>query len=276
MRPFHRFMAGARLAAVLLLAFVLLPSCATVPTVPPGARSELAPTGTLRAAINFGNPVLAQKDPATGEARGVSVDLARELGRRLGVPVVLVTFDAAGKVFAALKSGAWDVAFLAIDPARATEIAFTAPYVVIEGTYLVPADSPLRTIADVDRDGVRVAVGNKSAYDLYLTRTLKRAQLVRVPTSPEAIDVFLKDKLEVAAGVKQPLVQFAKTHPNVRVMDGRFMAIEQAMGTPKGREAGARYLRVFVEEMKASGFVAKGLEKSGQGDAAVAPRAPIQ
>jgi polar amino acid transport system substrate-binding protein len=275
MRPFHRFMAGARLAAVLLLAFVSLSSCATVPTVPPGARSELAPTGTLRAAINFGNPVLAQKDPATGEARGVSVDLARELGRRLGVPVVLVTFDAAGKVFDALKSGAWDVAFLAIDPARATEIAFTAPYVVIEGTYLVPADSPLRTIADVDRDGVRVAVGNKSAYDLYLTRTLKRAQLVRVPTSPEAIDIFLKDRLEAAAGVKQPLLQFAKTHPHVRVMEGRFMAIEQAVGAPKGREAGARYLRQFVEEMKASGFVAQGLEKSGQGDATVAPKAPV-
>jgi len=269
-------MAGARLAAVLLLAFVLLSSCATVPTVPPGARSDLAPTGVLRVAINFGNPVLAQKDPATGEPRGVSVDLARELGRRLGVPVVLVTFDAAGKVVEALKTGAWDVAFLAIDPARAVEIAFTAPYVVIEGTYLVLADSPLRTIADVDRDGVRVAVGNKSTYDLYLTRTLKRAQLVRVPTSPEAIDVFLKDKLEAAAGVKQPLLQFAKTHPGVRVMEGRFMAIEQAVGTPKGREAGARYLREFVEEMKASGFVAKGLEKSGQGDAMVAPKAPVQ
>ena len=237
---------------------------------------DLAPTGKLRAAINFGNPVLAQKDPATGEARGVSVDLARELGRRLGVPVELVTFDAAGKVFDALKTGAWDIAFLAIDPARAVEIVFTAPYVVIEGTYLVPADSPLRTIEDVDRDGVRVAVGNKSAYDLYLTRTMKRAQLVRVPTSPEAIDVFLKDKLEAAAGVKQPLVQFAKTHPNVRVMDGRFMAIEQAMGTPKGREDGARYLRQFVEEMKASGFVAGGLERSGQGDATVAPRAPVR
>jgi polar amino acid transport system substrate-binding protein len=206
----------------------------------------------------------------------VSVDLARELGRRLGVPVELVTFDAAGKVFEALKTGAWDIAFLAIDPARAAEIAFTAPYVVIEATYLVPSDSPLRTIEDVDRDGVRVAVGNKSAYDLYLTRTLKRAQLVRVPTSPEAIDVFLRDKLEAAAGVKQPLLQFAKTHPNVRVMDGRFMAIEQAMGTPRGREAGARYLREFIEEMKASGFVARGLERSGQGDATVAPKAPVQ
>jgi len=276
MNALHRSMFGAGRAAVLLLIGALLLSCATIPTIPPGARSELAPTGKLRAAINFGNPVLAQKDPATGEPRGVSVDLARELGRRLGVPVELVTFDAAGKVFEALKTGAWDVAFLAIDPARAAEITFTAPYVVIEATYLVPSDSPLRTIEDVDRDGVRVAVGNKSAYDLYLTRTLKRAQLVRVPTSPAAIEVFLKDKLEAAAGVKQPLLQFAKTHPNVRVMDGRFMAIEQAMGTPKGREAGARYLRVFVEEMKASGFVARGLEKSGQGDAAVAPRAPIQ
>ena len=263
-------------ATILLLATALLSSCATVPTVPPGARSELAPTGKLRAAINFGNPVLAQKDPASGEPRGVSADLARELARRLDLPVEFVTYDAAGQVFDALKTGAWDIAFLAIDPARATEIAFTAPYVVIEGTYLVPADSPLRSIQDVDRDGVRVAVGNKSAYDLYLTRTLKRAQLVRVPTSPEAIDVFLKDKLEAAAGVKQPLRQFAKTHPNVRVMDGRFMAIEQALGTPKGREAGARFLREFVEEMKASGFVARGLEKSGQGDATVAPRAPVQ
>jgi len=272
----HHSMLKAGRAAVLLLAGLLLSSCATVPAAPPGARSELAPTGKLRAAINFGNPVLAQKDPATGEPRGVSVDLARELGRRLGVPVELVTFAAAGKVFDALQKGAWDIAFLAIDPARAAEIAFTAPYVVIEATYVVPADSPLRTIEDVDRDGVRVAVGNKSAYDLYLTRTLKRAQLVRVPTSPAAIDVFLKDKLEAAAGVKQPLLQFAKTNPTVRVMDGRFMVIEQAMGTPRGREAGARYLREFVEEMKASGFVARGLERSGQGDATVAPKAPVK
>ena len=276
MNTSYRFTAGVNRLLALFFAVALGSSCATAPTTPPGARSELAPTGKLRAAINFGNPVLAQKDPASGEPRGVSVDLARELGRRLGVPVELVTYDAAGKVFAALKTGAWDIAFLAIDPARAAEIVFTAPYVVIEGTYLVPADSPLRTIQDVDRDGVRVAVGNKSAYDLYLTRTLKRAQLVRVPTSPEAIDVFLKDKLEAAAGVKQPLLQFAKTHPNVRVMDGRFMVIEQAMGTPKGREAGARYLREFVEEMKASGFVARGLEKSGQGDATVAPKATGQ
>ena len=254
----------------------LLGACATANMVRPEVVKDLAPTGKLRAAINFGNPVLAQKDPATGEPRGVSVDLARELGRRLALPVELITYDAAGKVFDALKTGAWDIAFLAIDPARATEISFTAPYVVIEGTYLVPADSPLRTIGDVDREGVRVAVGNKSAYDLYLTRTLKRAQLVRAPTSPAAIEVFLRDGLEAAAGVKQPLVQFAKGNPEVRVMDGRFMVIEQAMGSPKGRESGARYLREFVEEMKASGFVATGLERSGQRDATIAPPSPVQ
>ena len=142
--------------------------CATT-SAPPEAVRELAPTGKLRAAINYGNPVLAQRDPATGQPRGISADLARELGKRLGVPVEFVTFDAAGKVFDALGSGAWDVAFLAIDPARAAEIDFTAPYVIIEGGYLVPVSSPLRAIGDVDREGVRIAVGNKSAYDLYLT-----------------------------------------------------------------------------------------------------------
>ena len=211
---------AARLATVLLVAGALLSSCATVPTVPSRVRSELAPSGKLRAAINFGNPVLAQKDPGTGKPRGVSVDLARELGRRLDVPVELVTFDAAGKVFDALKAGAWDVAFLAIDPARAAEIVFTASYVVIEGTYVVPADSPLHTIGDVDREGVRVAVGNKSAYDLYLTRTLKQAQIVRAPTSPAAIEVFVRDKLEAAAGLKQPLLHFAEDQSQ-RARDGR-------------------------------------------------------
>ena len=240
----------------------------------PDVGRDLAPSGQLRAAINLGNPVLAQRDAANGELRGVSVDLARELGRRLAVPVELVVYDAAGKVADAARAGAWDVAFLAIDPARATDIEFTAPYVVIEGTYAVPADSPLRTIDDVDRDGVRVAVGNKSAYDLYLTRTLKHARLVRAETSPAAIEMFLRDRLEAVAGVKQPLVRLAQANPQLRVMEGRFMKIEQAMGTPRGRDGGARYLRQFVEEMKASGFVAKALERSGQLDATVAPPSP--
>lgn len=253
---------------------IFLGACATPP--PPAVVKELAPSGKLRAAINFGNPVLAQRDPANKEPRGVSVDLARELAGRLGVPLEMVHYDAAGKVTAAAKSNAWDVAFVAVDPARATDIHFTAPYVLIDGTYLVRQDSPLRKLADFDRAGVRIVVGNRSAYDLYLTRTLKQAQLVRVPTSAGAVDHFLEGKFEAAAGVKNPLVRFAAANPSVRVIDGSFMSIEQAMATPRGpasREAGARYLREFVEEMKASGFVARGLERSGQTDAAVAPAA---
>ena len=206
------------------------------------ALKDLAPTGKLRAAINLGNSVLAQKDPKTGEPKGVTPDLARELARRLGVPVELITFDAAGKVFDAVKTGAWDIAFLAIEPVRAAEIEFTAPYVLIEGTYMVPKDSPLKTIADVDRAGVRIAVGLKSAYDLYLTRTIKNATIVRASAGggKAMIDMFVNDKLEVAAGVKQPLVAYAKDHPEVRVMDGHFMEIQQAMGTPKGPRSPAR------------------------------------
>jgi len=261
------------IAAALLL---LGGTAAWADGAPPDAVASLAPSGRLRAAINFGNTVLAQKDPATGAPRGVSAELARELGRRLGVPLDFVTFDAAGKVFDALQAGAWDIAFLAIDPVRSAGIDFTAPYVVIEGAYAVPADSPRHAIADIDRAGVRVAVGRGSAYDLYLTRALKQAQLVRAPSSPEALDLFLRDRLEVAAGVKQPIVAFAAAHPAVRVIPGSFMAIEQAMGTPKGRPAGLRYLRRFVEEMKASGLVAAALERSGQADAVVAPPAPVE
>lgn len=240
----------------------------------PELVKELAPSGRLRAAINFGNSVLAQRDPAGGPPRGVSGELARELARRLGVGIDYVTFDAAGKVFEALKQGLWDVAFLAIDPVRAAEIAFTAPYVVIEGVYLVPKDSHLQTVGDVDRDGVRIAVAKGSAYDLFLTRAIKHATLVRQPSGPEALAMFVRDHLEAAAGVRQPISAFAQGHPDTRVIPGRFMAIEQAMGTVKGRgEAGIAYLRTFIEEMKASGFVARALAASGQGDATVAPPA---
>jgi polar amino acid transport system substrate-binding protein len=165
---------------------------------------------------------------------------------------------------------------MAIDPVRSEGIEFTGPYVVIEGAYAVPASSPLKTVEDVDRDGVRVAVARGSAYDLYLTRALKHAKLVREPSGPEALALFRRDGLEVAAGVKQPIVAFAKEHPDTRVIPGRFMVIEQAMGTPKGRDAGVRYLRKFIEEMKASGFVANALQKSGQLDAAVAPPSPVE
>jgi polar amino acid transport system substrate-binding protein len=245
-----------------------------VNSAPSEVVKDLAPSGTLRAAINLGNMVLAQKDAASGELKGVTVELARELSRRLGTPLQLVPFDAAGKVFEALKANAWDIAFLAIEPVRAAEIAFTAPYVLIEGVYMVPKESLLRSPADVDREGVRIAVNKGSAYDLYLTRTLKHAQLVR---GENGIEIFRRDKLDAAAGVKQPMVLFAKSHPEVRIIEERFMEIRQAMGTPKlryaGREAAPRYLHAFVEEMKANGFVAKALERSNQPDAAVAPPA---
>src|SRR5712692_5169180 len=237
---------------------ILLASCATMPQVSPAVRSDLAPTGKLRAAINFGNPVLALKDPSTGE------------------PGELVTYNAAGKVVEALKAKEVDVAYVAIDPARAVDISYTAPYVVIEGAYLVPQGSPIRANAEVDREGVRVVVGAGSAYDLFLSRELKQAKIVRAPTSPAVTDLFVAQKLDVAAGVKQQLEADAKRIPGLRLLDGRFMVINQALGTPTGREAGARYLREFIEEMKASGFVARALEKSGVGGTSVAPRAPVQ
>ena len=236
--------------------------------VPSELVKEFAPTGRLRAAINQGNSVLAQKGP-NGEALGVTVDLARELAKRLGVPVELEIFDGAGKAFDALKSQL-DIGFLAIEPVRAAEVDFTAPYVLIEGTYVVPKDSALKKIEDVDAPGVRIAVNKGSAYDLFLTRTLKHATLLR---GDDGVALFKSDKLEAAGGVRQPLEQYARKDPAVRVMDGRFMAIQQAMGMPKGRPRAHDYLKGFVEEMKASGFVADALKRSNQPDAVVAPRA---
>jgi polar amino acid transport system substrate-binding protein len=259
--------------AIPVLLLALLASCANAPMAPTAAVSELAPTGKLRAAINFGNPILAGKDASTGEARGVSVDLSRELARRLGVPLELVTYNAAGKVVDALRSGAWDVAYVAIDPVRANEISYSAAYVVIEGAYLVRQDSPIRGNAEVDRAGVRVAAATGSAYDLYLTRELKQAKIIRAATSPAVTDLFLAQGLEVAAGVKQQLEADAKRIPGLRLLEGRFMVINQAMGTPKGREAGVNYLRDFIEEMKSSGFVARSLARHGIEGAAVAPSA---
>ena len=264
-----------RLAIALVFAAILT-ACSTAPvtgSAQPAAVATLAPKGKLRAAINFGNPILAAKDAATGQARGVSVDLARELARRLDVPVELALFDAAGKVVEALKADAWDVAFVAIDPARAVDMDYSAPYVVIEGAYLVPEESPIRSNSDVDRDRVRVVVGAGSAYDLYLSRELKKAQIVRAPTSPAVVEAMVAQKLEVAAGVKQQLEADAKRIPGVRLLDGHFMVINQAMATPKGRGAGARYLAEFVEEMKASGFVASALQRHGIEGGAVAPPA---
>jgi polar amino acid transport system substrate-binding protein len=227
---------------------------------------ELAPTGTLRASINLGNIVLANGTP--DNPGGVTPELARELAKRLGVPCALSCFDAAGKAFDALKAGKVDIVFLAIEPVRAAEIEFTAPYVIIEGCYAVLRDSPLQSPAEVDKPGIRIGVNVNSAYDLFLTRNLKHASLVR---SEDGAATFLKEKLEAAGGVKQALQQFIAANSNVRLIEPRFMEIRQAMGTAKGKLAGAAYLRAFIEEMKASGFVADALKRSGQHDATVAP-----
>jgi polar amino acid transport system substrate-binding protein len=244
--------------------------------ISPSVRSELAPTGKLRIGINYGNPVLATRDPRSGEIRGVAVDLAHELGTRTGLPIEVVAFESAGKMFEAVKTRKWDVAFLAIDPGRADEIDFTAAYIEIEGTYLVPSGSPFSTIADVDRKGVRIGVSAKSAYDLFLSRSLQHAELIRAPDPNAAFELIVTGRVEAVAGVKQHLVANAEKLPGSRVIEGRFMVIQQAVGIPKGREAGARYLRDFIEHVKASGLVARAIDKAGIRGVSVAPRAAGQ
>ena len=238
------------------------------------AAAELTPKGSLRAAINYGNPILASRG-ADGQPQGVSVDLAREAARRLGVAIELVPFNSAGAVVEAVKARQVDLAFVAIDPVRAADMEYTAPYVVIEGAYLVRNDSPLRSNDEVDRANTRVVVGRGSAYDLFLTRQIKQATLVRAPTSPAVTDLFLAQNLEVAAGVKQQLEADARRVGQVRLLPGRFMVIEQAMGVPKGRTAAQAWLSRYIEEMKASAFVAGALQRHKIEGAAVAPpRAP--
>jgi polar amino acid transport system substrate-binding protein len=246
----------------------------SIMTIPQSIVSAFTPTGTLRASINLGNPILANRNAATGEPFGVSIDLARAFAGKLGVELELVVFDAAGKSVEAINEERADFGFFAVDPIRGEKIAFTAPYVLIEGFYLVRDDSPVRTNADVDQPHQRVAVGKGSAYDLFLTRELKAAQIVRAPTSPAVVQTFLEQNLEVAAGVKQQLEADAKQASGLRLLDERFMVIQQAMGTPKSRgEAAAAELHAFVEEMKASGFVADALKGHGIAGASVAPKA---
>ena len=241
-------------------------------TVNQSIVAAFAPTGTLRASINLGNPILANRDAATGDPVGVSVDLARGLAERLGVALELVVFDAAGKSVEALTAERIDVGFFAVDPVRGAGIAFTAPYVLIEGAYLVRNDSTLRANDEVDRAGTSVMVGLGSAYDLYLTRELKQAKIVRAPTSPKVVDAFVAEKADVAAGVRQQLELDARRLPGMRLLPGRFMVIEQAMGSPKSRGPEvATELARYVEAMKASGFVAEALKRHAVEGASVAP-----
>ena len=223
---------------------------------------ELAPTGKLRVGINFGNSVLANRD-GNGNPSGIAADLGKALAQRAGAPIEFVTYDAAGQMADGAKSGEWDVAFLAADPARAEEITFTPPYLQIDTTYLVLDGSPFQTTADVDRDGVRISLSDKSAYDLFLTRHLKHARLVRARGPSASVELFFRDSLDALAGIRPMLIDVARDHPGTRLLDGSFMAVQQAVGTPKGRRAAAQYLREFVEDIKASGFLEQTIRNNG-------------
>jgi polar amino acid transport system substrate-binding protein len=243
-------------------------------SIPSSVVSVFAPTGTLRASINLGNPILANKEASTGEPVGVSIDLARAFAERLGVPVELVVFEKAAASVDAVRGEQADIGFFAIDPARSEGLRFTAPYVLIEGSYLVPAASPLRRNEEVDSDARRIAVGAGSAYDLFLTREIKRAQIVRVQGAKGVMESLQAGQVEVAAGIRQVLEAEAQRTPGLRLLPGRFMVIQQAMGTPASRgEQAAAALAAFVEEMKASGFVTEALARHRVQGASVAPPA---
>jgi polar amino acid transport system substrate-binding protein len=226
------------------------------------ARADLAPSGKLRVGINFSNNLLTARDPVTRAPSGVALDLAAELGRRLGVPVEIVSYESAGALADSATKGEWEVGFLGAEPQRAREISFTDAYVEIESTYLVPPGSKLNAVADVDREGVRVAVTAKAAYDLFLQRNLKHAKLVHAPSADEAFKLFVQDKLEALAGLRSRLEKDHANLPGSRILPGRFTAVLQAVGTPKGHDTGAQYLREFVADVKASGLVARAIEKN--------------
>jgi polar amino acid transport system substrate-binding protein len=226
------------------------------------AKKELTSKGRLRVGVNLGNFLLVSKQTAESVG-GIVPDLARELARRLGTTAELVLYPQAGPVADAAKTGAWDVAFIGAEPQRASEIDFTEPYIEIESTYLVPAGSPIRTIAEVDRKGVRIAVASRSAYDLWLARNVKHAELVRADGIEGSYQLFVKEKLDVLAGLKPRLLQDRDKLPGSRILEGRFTAVQQAIGTPKGRPAAAAYLREFAKDIKASGLLAQLIARHG-------------
>ena len=236
-------------------------------------RSELAPEGKLRVGLNMSNFLLTRTDAATGKPAGLAADLGHELGRRLGVPVELVPYPNPGALADDAKSGKWDVGFLGAEPQRANEIDFTPAYVEIEATYLVPPGSPLKSIEDVDKEGIRIAVPTRSAYELYLTRSLKHAKLVHETGSDNALKRLQDDRLDALAGLRPRLVTDHEKYPGSRILEGRFTAVQQAAGTPKGRSAGAQYLCEFIEDVKASGLVAKTIEKNNVRGLTVAAKA---
>jgi polar amino acid transport system substrate-binding protein len=251
------------LESLLMTAPWFLLGATTSASAPEAARRELAPGGKLRAGMNLGNALFTKKDPATGELRGVSVDLMRELAARLGVPLELVLFGTPGEVADAAEAGTWDVAVLAIEAARAEKIAFSPAMTEIEATYAVHGDSPLRSAGEADAAGVRIAAPAKAGYELYLTRTLRNAPLVRTQNAAAAIELFEARGADALAGLKPVLMDTLAKLPGARLLEGRFTAVNHGLGTPRTRSAAAEYLAAFVRDINASGFVARSIERHG-------------
>ena len=241
--------------------------------ITPAVRADLAPTGRLRVAINYGNFILATRDPATGESRGVAIDLAQEVGRRLGVPVEIVAYDSVAVMGDAAPTGVWDIAFLGSDPKREALMSFTAAYLEIEATYLVRGDSPLRTAAEVDRAGLKVSAPARANYELFLSRNLRHAQLVSTAGTDAAFHLLVKGEVDAVAGLTQALHDRLPQLPGSRIVGGRFMGVQQSIAVPKGRDAGLAFLRRVVEDAKASGLVARAIERTGARGVSVAPPA---
>jgi polar amino acid transport system substrate-binding protein len=249
--------------SALILASVLTVGCASMPAVPAAARSELAPQGKLRAGMNLANTLFTNKDKATGELQGVSVDVMRELASRLGVPVDFVVHATPGEVADDSTKGTWDVAILAIEQSRAKTITFSPPITEIEASYLVHKDSALRSAGQVDASGIRIAVADKAGYELYLTRVLRNATLVRAPSLKGAVDLFMDRGGDTLAGLKPNLLDLIEAKPELRLLEGNFMVVNHGLGTPTNRPAAAAYLKAFVEEMNASGFLARSIARHG-------------
>ena len=239
----------------------------------PEIIADLAPTGVLRAGINLSNFLLVTGRSPAGDPAGVAPDVAAEIARRLNVPVKYLPFKSPGELADAAVGGVWDIGLIGAEPQRAKTIAFTAAYSEIEATYLVPSGSPLKTIAEVDAAGVRIAVTGRSAYGLWLDRNIKHAELVRSETLDSAYEQFVRDRLEALAGLRPRLLADAGKLPGARILDGRFTAVQQAIGTPRKNIAGAAFLADFVEEAKESGLIASFIQRHKVVGLSVAPPA---
>ena len=241
-------------------------------TISSSVVRSFAPTGKLRASINLGNRVLARRDSLADKPYGVSIDMANALAERLGVAIEYVVFDSANQSVDAVANDQADIGFFAIDPKRGETIAFTDAYLHIEGWYAVRQESPIQAIDEVDRPGTRVAVGRGSAYDLFLSRELKQAELVRAPNPQAVTPLFIDQQLEVVAGVRQQLELDLQRYPGLRLLPERFMVIRQAMGLARRRgDEALAYLGAFVDELKATGFIAHALERHSIQGASLAP-----